>query len=135
MCEAGRVAPAVRAQSGDPPAQLRRQVEFAVRLFGSAHELLNLVRGSIAVEDDLRSFWATGERRRREDQAFVVENWARAGALRPGLSAAEAADVLWGLTDPDVYDLFVSGNGWTPERFRDWLGTTLRTLLFGPAPL
>jgi AcrR family transcriptional regulator len=125
---------ALRAQADDPPAQLRLQVEFAVRLFKGAGELLSLVRGSISVDDDLRSFWATGERRRREGQAFVVESWARSGALRPGLTAAEAADVLWGLTDPDVYDLFVSGNRWTPERFRDWLELTLRTQLFGPAP-
>jgi hypothetical protein len=41
------------------------------------------------------------------------------GALRPGLSASEARDLLWTLNCLAVHDLLVLRLGWSPERFRD----------------
>ena len=54
------------------------------------------------------------------------------GALRPGLSAEEARDLLWTLNSLAVHDLLVLRLGWSPERFRDWLAAALaRELLPG----
>jgi len=54
------------------------------------------------------------------------------GALRPGLSASEARDLLWTLNSLAVHDLLVLRLGWSPERFRDWPAAALaRELLPG----
>ena len=50
-------------------------------------------------------------------------------ALKPGLTAAEAADILWLLNDPAVYHRLVIEQGWTPDRYQDWLAETFISLL------
>lgn len=59
------------------------------------------------------------------------------GALRPGLSVREAADILWLFNDPAVYHRFVLERGWTQKRYRTWLTNTLGHQLLGtdPAPV
>jgi hypothetical protein len=42
---------------------------------------------------------------------------ARAGHLRPGMRAAEAGDVLWACSSPELYDLLVVRSGWPLERY------------------
>jgi hypothetical protein len=55
----------------------------------------------------------------------VVESLRCDRALRPGLGADRAADVLWTLNHPDVYRLLVGERGWTPARYERWLGELL----------
>ena len=43
------------------------------------------------------------------------------GALREGLSDAQVADIVWSLNSPEYFTLLVSGRGWTPEEFADYL--------------
>jgi AcrR family transcriptional regulator len=40
------------------------------------------------------------------------------GALAPQLSPAAAADLLWSLTGPRLWDALVTGRGWSAERTR-----------------
>ncbi len=51
-------------------------------------------------------------------------------AANPGAMQNDAADVLWALTGPDTYRVFVVERGWSAARYRAWLGTTLERLLF-----
>jgi hypothetical protein len=39
------------------------------------------------------------------------------GHLRPGISLAHAADILWTYSSPELYELIVLRRGWTPERY------------------
>ena len=65
-----------------------------------------------------------GHERRRAAQRDLVRHWHRAGALREGLGPAEAGDVLWALTSPELYLLHVRGSGWSPARYERWLDRT-----------
>ncbi len=56
------------------------------------------------------------------------------GALRSDITPDEAADILGLLVMPSTYHQFVTQGGWTDERFSDWLGQTICTLLLKPAP-
>ena len=51
------------------------------------------------------------------------------GALKPGLTTAEARDVLWTLNAHDIHDRLVVQRGWPPDRYRDWLARTLKHAL------
>jgi AcrR family transcriptional regulator len=42
---------------------------------------------------------------------------ARAGHLRAGMRAAEAADVMWACSSPELYDLLVVRSRWPLERY------------------
>lgn len=39
------------------------------------------------------------------------------GHLRPGTTLAQAADVLWTYSSPELYELLVLRRGWTPPRY------------------
>jgi hypothetical protein len=54
-----------------------------------------------------------------------VESLDEKGALRPGLDVAGAADILWTLNHPNVWQLLVGDRGWTADRFEDWLADAL----------
>jgi hypothetical protein len=68
-----------------------------------------------------------GELRRQRDrgQGRIARSIARAGALQRGLRERDAADLIHALMSPEVYRLLVGDRGWTPERYEQWLGTTL----------
>lgn len=51
--------------------------------------------------------------------------------LRPGLTVARAADVLWVHNDPLLWQSLHARRGWTKAEFRDWLARSLRAQLFG----
>jgi len=68
-----------------------------------------------------------GEIRQQRDQGQgrIARSLARAHALKPGLRERDAADLIHTLMSPEVYRLLVGDRGWTPERYEQWLATTL----------
>jgi AcrR family transcriptional regulator len=64
-------------------------------------------------------------RQRDQGQGQIARSLARAQALRPGLRERDAADLIHALMSPEVYRLLVNDRTWTPERYRQWLTTTL----------
>ena len=118
--------------TGDPREQLRAIVRFNLRLFERGQDILRIIMAT-RVDPDVASLWQEGEVRRREGQTRWVGEWSEAAVLRPGLGEDEAADVLWALTGPDVYGLFVVDCGWPGPRFEEWLFATLEVRLFRPA--
>jgi AcrR family transcriptional regulator len=113
--------------------QLRAIVRFNRQLFERGQDVLKIVMAT-RTDPDVEAFGREGEARRREGQARWVRAWAEAGALRPNLDEAHAADVLWALTGPDLYELFVVNCGWPDSRFEEWIFGTLESQLFGTAP-
>ena len=55
-------------------------------------------------------------------------------ALRPGLDVTRAADILWTLNHPDLWQLLVGQRGWTPEQWERWFADTTRWELLGERP-
>lgn len=119
--------------SKDPRRQLRAIVRFNRQLFERGQDVLKVVMVARA-DPDVGAFGREGEVRRREGQAHWVRAWAEAGLLRPNLDEGEAADILWALTGPELYWLFVVDCGWPGSRFEMWLFEMLETQLFGTAP-
>ena len=68
-----------------------------------------------------------GEIRQQRDrgQGQIARSLARARALKPGLRERDAADLIHALMSPEVYRLLVGDRRWKPERYQQWLATTL----------
>lgn len=64
-------------------------------------------------------------RQRQEGQGRVAASLARSGALRPGLRARDAADLIYALASPELYHLFVIDRRWSPQRLERWLSDSL----------
>jgi TetR/AcrR family transcriptional regulator, regulator of cefoperazone and chloramphenicol sensitivity len=118
------------AATTDARKQLALIVDFTVRLFDRGADVLDILRLAASAEPDLAAVGREGDARRRRDQGRLVRGWSAQGALRQGLSEREAAEVLWAMTSPEVYRLFVVENRWSPRRFGEWLKELLTQLLF-----
>lgn len=64
-------------------------------------------------------------RQRDQGQGRIARSLSRAHALKPGLRERDAADLIHALMSPEVYRLLVGDRGWSPERYQQWLATTL----------
>jgi hypothetical protein len=57
--------------------------------------------------------------RRRAFRAMLAR--VPAGALRPGLSNAAAADTAWAIASPDIHDLLVRQAGYGYDQLEQWV--------------
>ena len=48
-----------------------------------------------------------------------------AGHLWPGITPAEAADILWTYSSPELYELLVIRREWSAERYGRFIGQAL----------
>jgi TetR/AcrR family transcriptional regulator, regulator of autoinduction and epiphytic fitness len=128
-----RMQAAVEAASGDPQRQLRERIAFNVRFYAAGADLIETARTVSGAEPDLGAMWREGEARRHRATSALVAEWARARVLAPGLTARQAVDVMWALSGPDLFRLFVVERGWAGGRYEKWLRGTLERLLFAEA--
>jgi AcrR family transcriptional regulator len=108
----------------DPRRQLRLFAEAHCGLFESGGDVLRaMVR---AVESaEVAALAERGDGHRREVIAELTRRWGRAGVLRRGLTASDAAERMWLLTTVEGFLAAVDRLGWTAERYRRWLGDLL----------
>jgi len=81
-------------------------------------------RDGAAVDPGIAADWEQLNKLRR--MAFHTM-FARlpAGALRPGLSHATAADTAWVIASPDTHDLLVRRAGYSYDELEDWVRRTV----------
>jgi len=121
------------AEYDDPRAAVRRFAETIAAIQQRTWRLIELTRAASDADEAMARLLAQGAANRRADCRDFVEH-AIAAALRPDLTPAEAADVLWLYSSADVYRLLVGTAAWTHERYAAWLADTLaRALLEDPA--
>ena len=102
------------------------------RIMTGAGDVLVALDQAGGVEPDVADLARTAEDRRRSGATSVVDSIRRVSPLRPGLSRAQAIDVLWTLNSPQVHRQLVRRAGWSPRRYERWLGSTLRDQLLPP---
>ncbi len=113
-------------EAPDAAALLRRHARSSAEVSRRTAGLAEALRRAAAAEPALAALWSDWQAQRRRGQATVLDLLAqRTPPLRPGLSAAEAADVLWALTDDALHDALVGERGWSEARFAAWLGEAL----------
>jgi len=103
----------------------RLSMEVAPR----ASPLLLLVRDAALLDPGLRDLLAeldTARFTRMSENARFLHD---AGHLRPEVTTDEAADLMWAVTAPEMYELLVLRQGWSLERYGDQVFHTVAGLL------
>jgi AcrR family transcriptional regulator len=59
----------------------------------------------------------------------LLEDLRSSGALRSHESSRDLAETVWVICSPGVFDLLVSGRGWSQEQYTSWLSGLLSALL------
>ena len=108
----------------DPERQLRLTARNSrvvkLRIAG----ILEVIRTAAPIDPDIGELWSRIQTEFHANQRVVVESVRDKGALAPGLDVAEAADILWTLNHPSLWQLLVEERGWTPERYEQWCADT-----------
>ena len=140
------VRAAVRGDAGATPLRERPEIDAIRRetdparqldLYGSLLADVNprlaplyaLMREAAPATDDIAAELA----RLNDDRLVSMGEFAALlharGALRVGVSRAEARDVLWTLNSPELYELMVIRRGWSSRRYGRWVSQALKAAL------
>jgi AcrR family transcriptional regulator len=122
---------AIQAVIAEPDAG--RQLEMYGAILADVQPriapLTRILRDAASAEPDLRAVWAKFKADRLEGMTAFANLLSRRKALRRGVSAARARDVLWTLNSPEIYDLLVTERGWSPKRYGAWVAGQLAAAL------
>jgi AcrR family transcriptional regulator len=110
----------------DPQAKLRLYAAF-VR--GVCERLAFLFTLLTQAGPEVAQVLTDSEAERLTGVTAFVSHLAGQGALRPGVSTAQAADACWALTGPQLFTQLTAGRGWPPEMYQDWLASILAATL------
>jgi AcrR family transcriptional regulator len=107
--EFDRLAAAVRL--ADPRAALRAALRESVRVYAGKRDVARALWSWAELDPDAGRAIAVLDGGRAEGTRHLVRRLARAGALRPGTSIAEAGDALYLLTSFDAFDTLHTERG------------------------
>ena len=110
-------------------AHLRAYVRGTCQVLQRVAAIGDVVRSAGASDPNIASLWQYETDPRLEVSTASARSLMGKPGARPGISAEQAADVLFGLLSPELYLLFVRDRRWTAERWEKWVYETLRPQL------
>ena len=116
----------------DPERKLQLAARYSREVKLRIGTLFEVIRGAAVADPDIAELWERIQREFHANQRAIVESLAESNALRAGLSVDRAADILWTLNHPAVWQLLVDGRGWTPEEHEQWWSGIARAQLLKP---
>jgi len=109
---------ALRAEQ-DATSAVERLVVATVAIVARTMAIYEVVRRA-AADPEVSALLEGVRSRRRADQRALIEILWQSGHLRPQVDADIAADVLYGLINEEVLQLFIGDCGWEVDQFRSW---------------
>jgi AcrR family transcriptional regulator len=94
-----------------------------------AGAIMEVIRAAAPGDAEIGELWSRIQSDFHANQRTIVESLARDGALPRGLDTDTAADTLWALNHPALYQLLTTERGWAPDRYEQWLGELLSSRL------
>jgi AcrR family transcriptional regulator len=118
----------------DPRVTVRDGIAGGVHTMAAHRDVFRALISMAAIDPDaVGGSFQREEERRARGMMRLAQRLQSAGALREGLGAKGAADLLWVLTSFDAFDLLYSGRGLPAERVaRELVGIAERSVLAGP---
>ena len=127
VAQRGHVRPLLDATR--PEDSLARLAAISVDINTRTAPIYRILVSAASSDTDASAILDELTRQRQEGQGRVATALARAKALRTGLRARDAADVIHALASPELYHLLVIDRAWPPQRYERWLAQTLATQL------
>lgn len=121
---------AAQATAPNAAALFRRFGEFTREIAPEVAPIMRLIRDAAAFGDhEMRGLLAEVEDERHARMLHNALNLAERGFLRPDVTPAAAADVMWLYTDSRFFDDLVVARGWTADAFAAFIAGALEYAL------
>ena len=108
-----------------------RKLELTARASRAVKEricpTLDVIRSAATTDADISALWTRIQTDFHANQRAIVASFAK--ALRADLDVERAADILWTLNHPNVWQLLVRERGWTAEQWERWFLDAARAQL------
>ena len=119
----------IRDTEPDPHQILTAWGTFTTEIGPRVAPILTLARDAAASDPEIAVTLEQISRARLERMTVNARGLSDAGHLRPGITPAEAADILWTYSSPELYELLVIRRGWPAERYGQFIGHALTAAL------
>jgi hypothetical protein len=122
---------ALQASEPDPRAIIRGWGTLTIEVAPRIAPILLLLRAAATHQPEMARLQQQIEAQRL---ARMTHNAQAVGAhLRPGLTVDQAAVILWTYSSPEIYELLVIKQGWTPHRYGEFVAESITAALL-PVP-
>lgn len=111
--------------AADPRDRLAGLAAVSVDINTRTAPIYRILVGAAGSDDDASALLDELTEQRQEGQGRLATSLARSGALRAGLRARDAADLIHALASPELYRLLVIDRQWSSDRFERWLSEAL----------
>lgn len=116
----------------DPRRVLTAWVANSRVIYERVAGLLRVVRDASGSDASMAEQWALNEQQRLEAFHHLARSLARTRGLRRGLSTKRAADLIFALLGPEVFELLVSERGWSSRAWEAEMTSVLEAALLEP---
>lgn len=107
----------IQAREPDPRAIIEAWGAFVAELAPRVSPILLLIRDVASSDDEVRALRDEMDAARLRRMTENARRLLDAGHLRAGITLAQAADVLWTYSSPELYELLALRRGWQPKRY------------------
>jgi AcrR family transcriptional regulator len=106
-------------------SHLRLHVRGTRGILERVAPILEMLRAAASADPAIAGQWGDDVDPRFAVHLEAARSLVAKPGARAGVTAEHAADVLFGLLGPELYQVFVRDRGWSPERWEDWAADTL----------
>jgi AcrR family transcriptional regulator len=117
----------------DPERQLRLNARNSRAAKLRIGDVIEVIHGAAPLDPDIDALWNRIQTEFHANQHKIAKSLGNKHALRANLDINRAADILWTLNHPDVWQLLVRQRGWTPEQYEHWFADAACSQLLTPA--
>jgi AcrR family transcriptional regulator len=113
----------------DQRRQIGRFARDMAEIMARAAPVFEVMRVAAKTEPEIARRLKRLYQERLENLTTVVRYFAAHGPLRDGLTEAQAAEIVWAATSPELFQLLAEYRDWSKERYSQWLEDALIRLL------
>jgi TetR/AcrR family transcriptional regulator of autoinduction and epiphytic fitness len=107
----------------------RRQLEMfstdITEIMSRAAPVFEIMRSAAKLEPEIAELLQNMLEERLQNMIHFVQSVAANGSLRDGLDEAQAGEIVWAMTSPELFQLLTVDRGWTKEKYAQWLADAL----------
>ena len=120
------------SDAGDPRDKARIFARHLRDTSARIAPVLAVMESAATTDPEIAGLWRDLLDQLLRGMTMAANGFRRQGALRPGLSVARAADILWFYAGPWAYRGLVTGRGWSLDEYEAWIGDALYSQLMDP---
>lgn len=106
-------------------AHLRLHVHGTREILERVAPIIEMLRAATSADPAIAELWSQDTDPRFTVHLTAARSLVTKPAILDGVTAEHAADLLFGLLSPELYQLFVRDRGWSPDQWEHWSADTL----------